>query len=594
MGDALSGCRWLLPLDGTRLPEKRLIGGKGWSIAHMLSLELPVPPAFVITTEACAAYLDQGTLPEGLEQELVTAMEWLQEQSGRSYGHGPSPLLVSVRSGAPISMPGMMDTVLNLGINAQTMAALAEESGDPRFARDTFRRFHELFGEIVLKATVPELHDDEDLADWLARIERSAGQAIPEAPLEQLGATVEAVFRSWNSRRAKRYRKHHGIADDLGTAVTVQAMVFGNLDGNSGTGVLFSRNPLTGEPEPYGEYLGRAQGEDVVSGKFTPEHLDEMKKAVPEAYAGLIRASRALEDTNREAQDIEFTVQRGRLYLLQSRAAKRSPAAAVRIAVDMVREGMISLEEATQRITPDQVHTILSPRLADGAAYGATVLASGLGVSHGIGVGTVVTSADEAEHRAHAGEDMVLATATTCPDDVHGMLVARAVITEHGGSTSHAAVVGRALGLPSVVGCGPDTVTGLDGRVVTVDGENGRVYDGALAVVNPCETQDQRLQDLLAWARKHSPLAVYRDAEAPEDVLDLDGVDDAADPANLPALIQGSRGVRGGSIASEDGVRAALDAGVEYIVGEPTLPILLAALQAARPSDKVTEREHLT
>ncbi|MEE4108289.1 MAG: pyruvate, phosphate dikinase [Halieaceae bacterium] len=581
MTHALSGCRWLLPLDGSSLPDKTLIGGKGWSIAHMLSLGLPVPPAFVITTEACTAYLDQGTLPDGLEEELAAAMAWLEEQSGRSYGHGSSPLLVSVRSGAPISMPGMMDTVLNLGINADTMAALAEESGDLRFARDTYRRFHELFGEIVLKATVPDLGDDEDLAAWRARIERAAGQAIPETPMEQLKATVEAVFRSWTARRAKRYRKHHGIPDNLGTAVTVQAMIFGNLDGNSGTGVLFSRNPLTGEPEPYGEYLRCAQGEDVVSGKFTPEHLDDMKAAVPEAYEALIRASRALEDANREVQDIEFTVQHGHLYLLQSRAAKRSPAAAVRIAVDMVREGTITLGEAIHRITAEQVHTILSPRLAAGVVDGATVLASGLGVSPGIGVGTVVTDADEAERLGHAGEDVVLATATTSPDDVHGMLVARAVITEQGGSTSHAAVVGRALGLPSVVGCGSATVTGLAGRVVTVDGEHGKVYEGALEVVTPCETEDERLSELLAWAREHSPLAVYRHAEAPEDALDLEGNDDAADPANLPALIRGARGARGGAIASEDGVRAALDAGLEYIVAEPTLPALLAALQAA-------------
>jgi pyruvate,orthophosphate dikinase len=546
MTHALSGCRWLLPLDGSSLPDKTLIGGKGWSIAHMLSLGLPVPPAFVITTEACTAYLDQGTLPDGLEEELAAAMAWLEEQSGRSYGHGSSPLLVSVRSGAPISMPGMMDTVLNLGINADTMAALAEESSDLRFARDTYRRFHELFGEIVLKATVPDLGDDEDLAAWRARIERAAGQAIPETPMEQLKATVEAVFRSWTARRAKRYRKHHGIPDNLGTAVTVQAMIFGNLDGNSGTGVLFSRNPLTGEPEPYGEYLRCAQGEDVVSGKFSPEHLDDMKAAVPEAYEALIQASRALEDANREVQDIEFTVQHGHLYLLQSRAAKRSPAAAVRIAVDMVREGTITLGEAIHRITADQVHTILSPRLAAGVVDGATVLASGLGVSPGIGVGTVVTDADEAERLGHAGEDVVLATATTSPDDVHGMLVARAVITEQGGSTSHAAVVGRALGLPSVVGCGSATVTCLAGRVVTVDGEHGKVYEGALEVVTPCETEDERLSELLAWAREHSPLAVYRHAEAPEDALDLEGNDDAADPANLPALIRGARGARGG------------------------------------------------
>lgn len=585
--------KWLLALDGRNLPAKALIGGKGWSIAHMLRQALPVPPAFVITTEACAAYLETGELPAGLDEELRVSMKWLEEQTGRTYGRGNSPLLVSVRSGAPISMPGMMDTVLNLGINAETMQALAAESGDDRFAQDTYRRFHELYGEIVLKVTVPELGNNEQLSEWRARIEKAAGKAVPEAPMEQLKATIEAVFRSWTSRRATRYRKHHDIPDNLGTAVTVQAMVFGNLDQISGTGVLFSRNPLTGEPVPYGEYLRCAQGEDVVSGKHTPEKLDVMKVAVPDAYNALINAAQALEKTNREVQDIEFTVQHGKLYLLQSRTAKRSPAAAVRIAVDMYREGTITIEDAIRRVNPDQVHSILSPRLGEGVSDGATVLASGLGVSHGIGVGTVVSDADEAERRAHAGEDVVLATATTSPDDVHGMLVARAVITEQGGSTSHAAVVGRALGLPSVVGCGAGTVTTLYGQTVTVDGERGKIYSGALEVVTPCETEDDRLAELLCWAREHSPLVVYRPDEAPRGTLDLQGNDDAADPANLPALIKGARGARGGSIASEEGVRAALQAGLEYIVAEPTLPALLAAIHAGgRPeSSPSTEND---
>jgi len=572
--------KWLLALDGSNLPEKSLIGGKGWSIAHMLRQGLPVPPAFVITTEACAAYLETGELPAELDDQLQAAMQWLEEQTGRTYGCGHSPLLVSVRSGAAISMPGMMDTVLNLGINAETMQALAVESGDDKFARDTYRRFHELYGEIVLRVKVPELGENENLSDWRARIEKAAGQAVPEAPTEQLKATIEAVFRSWTSRRAKRYRKHHGIPDDLGTAVTVQAMVFGNLDQNSGTGVLFSRNPLTGEPVPYGEYLRCAQGEDVVSGKYTPGHLDDMKTAAPDAYKTLIHAAQTLESTNREVQDIEFTVQQGKLYFLQSRTAKRSPAAAVRIAVDMYREGTIGIEDAIRRVNPDQVRSILSPRLGEGVSNGATVLASGLGVSHGIGVGKVVSDADEAERRAHDGEDVVLATATTSPDDVHGMLVARAVITEQGGSTSHAAVVGRALGLPSVVGCGIGTVTSLHGQTVTVDGENGKIYAGALEVVTPCETEDDRLAELLSWAREHSPLTVYRPDEAPRDTLDLESNDDAADPANLPALIKGARGARGGAIASEQGVKAALQAGLEYIVAEPTLPALLAAIHA--------------
>ena len=572
--------RWLLALDGHKLPDKALIGGKGWSIANMLSQGLPVPPAFVITTKACAAYLDSGELPAGLDAELETAMHWLEEQTGRTYGRGTAPLLVSVRSGAPVSMPGMMDTVLNLGINTDTVRAFAAESGDDRFARDTYRRFHELYGEIVLKARVPALDDTEELSAWRGRIEKAAGTSIPEAPMDQLKATVEAVFRSWTSRRAKRYRKHHGIPDNLGTAVTVQAMVFGNLDENSGTGVLFSRNPLTGEPAPYGEYLRCAQGEDVVSGKHTPEHLDDLKAATPDAYQTLIEAAQKLEHVNHEVQDIEFTVQHGKLYLLQSRSAKRSPAAAVRIAVDMYREGIIGIEDAIRRVNPDQVHSILSPRLGEGVSDDATVLASGLGVSHGIGVGKVVTDADEAERLAQAGEDIVLATATTSPDDVHGMLVARAVITEQGGSTSHAAVVGRALGLPSVVGCGAGCITVLQGQTVTVDGEHGKVYSGALEVVTPRETEDERLAELLSWAREHSPLIVYRPDEAPQDTLDLESNDDSADPSRLPALIEGARGARGGAIASEEGVRAALAAGLEFIVAEPTLPVLLAAIHA--------------
>ena len=402
MASALANCQWLLPLDGGNLPDKALIGGKGWSIANMLSMGLPVPPAFVITTEACKVFLDTGRLPAGLADELVEAMAWLEGLTGRRYGGTDRPLLVSVRSGAPVSMPGMMDTVLNLGINVETMEAFERESGDPQFARDTFRRFQQLFAEIVLKSTAPVLEDGAELGAWQAELERLAGQPIPDKPMEQLIATVEAVFRSWTGRRAKRYRKHQGIPDDLGTAVTVQAMVFGNLGERSGTGVLFSRNPLTGVAEPYGEYLACAQGEDVVSGKYTPGPLQDLKDAVPDAYEQLLSASTTLEIAQREVQDIEFTVQDGRLYLLQSRTAKRAPAAAVRIAVDMVREGLIDLPEAIGRITPSQVQSILSPQLGQSAAEGATVLASGLGVSHGIGIGTVVTNADEAERRAQA------------------------------------------------------------------------------------------------------------------------------------------------------------------------------------------------
>lgn len=582
MSDALNG-NWIIALDGSELPPRERIGGKAWSIARMRTLDLPVPPAFVVTTEACAAFLDKGELPEGLTDELARGIAWLEQRTGRSFGTGPSPMLVSVRSGAAISMPGMMDTILNLGINEDTMAALAEECGDPAFARDTYRRFHELYAGIVLKLPDPHLDPEADPAEWRARIEASAPEGVPQSVTGQLEAAVRAVFESWRSRRAKRYRKHHGIPDDLGTAVTVQAMVFGNVDDNSGTGVLFTRDPLTGEHKPYGEYLPRAQGEDVVSGRFTPKQIEELATSLPQVHEQLMTAGDRLETENGDIQDIEFTVEKGTLYLLQSRTAKRAPAAAARAAVEMAAEGRIDSDQALTRVTAAQVRSLLSPHLADGAAESAEVLATGQGASPGVGVGLVVTDSDEAERHHEAGEDVVLARATTSPDDVHGMLSSRAVITEQGGSTSHAAVVGRSLGLPCVVGCGDGKVTALAGRTVTVDGTEGAVYAGALDVVVPDERHDERLAKLLDWASAASPLPVYRPDEAPgdADIVDLDEIDGGEDPDKLPGLLAGHDGARGGAIASDEGIAAALDAGLRFIVAEPTLPPLLAAVAAS-------------
>ena len=581
MPSALSG-RWLMGLDaisGSALPDRRLIGGKAWSIAHMQSLGLPTPPAFVVTTEACRDYQRSGTMPDGLESELQAGMRWLEQRSGRRFGHDEKPLLVAVRSGAAISMPGMMDTLLNLGISEANLPALAAESGDAAFARDTYRRFFQLYAEVVLGTDCPEMKCGENPGDWRAQIERNARQTIPDDPMLQLHAAVRAVFDSWNSRRARRYRKHHGIADDLGTAVTVQLMVFGNFDEQSGTGVLFSRNPLDGAPAPYGEYLRRAQGEDVVSGRHTPESLDDLHAQSPRLHAQLLAAAGRLEDSNREVQDIEFTVQKGTLYLLQSRTAKRAPAAAVRIAVDMQREGAIDIGEALSRVTPAQVRSLLSPRLTAEAARTAPV-ATGNGVSPGVGAGVVVTSADEAEQRAKRGEDVILATATTCPDDVHGMIAARAVVTEFGGSTSHAAVVGRSLGLPCVVGCGAGAVTALSGETVTVDGGAGGIYPGILEIDHPDERDDEWLRQLLRWVAERSPLRVLRPDEAPDgDILDLDALEAAADPDRLAGLLQGVEAARGRSISSDEGVAAALAANLRFIVAEPTLPPLLAAVQ---------------
>ena len=576
--------RWVLSLDGAALPDRSLIGGKAWGIAFMRHAGLPVPPAFVATTEACRAYLSEGTLPDGLLDELHEGIALLETETGRRFGASGRPLLLAVRSGAAVSMPGMLDTVLNLGIDEAVEAALARESGDASFARDTHRRFHEMYARIVLKAGIDGLAPDGSVDEWRAAVaEAGATGRVPEAPTDQLLGAVRAVFDSWNGRRARRYRKHHGLPDDAGTAVTVQAMAFGNLGESSGTGVLFSRNPLTGENAPYGEYLAQAQGEDVVSGRRTPQGLDTLASSLPDAHEALADAARRLEALNRDVQDIEFSVQEGTLYLLQTRTAARAPAAALRIAVDLVNEGTISTDEALARVSADQVRALLMPRLAKGAAETATLLAEGEGASPGIGIGRVALDADEAEARVGAGEDVVLVRPTTSPEDVHGMVTARAVVTETGGATSHAAVVSRSLGVPCVVGCGAGAGAALEGKQVTVDGKAGRVFDGALPVSVPAETDDTLMQGIAGWARAVAPLAVYRfeDAE-PEGALDLDRLPGGEDPEKLPQLLKGVPGAKGGALASDAGVAAAVAAGLDFIVVRQALPALLAACAADR------------
>lgn len=565
---------WTIRLDGSELPTKEAAGGKAWSIARMRGLGLPVPPAFVIGTKACLAYLDSGDFPAGLTQEIDAGLAWLEGQTGRGFGAGDKRLLLSVRSGAAISMPGMMDTVLNLGIDDAGESALAGETALPSFARDTHRRFLELYASIVLKAPV-ELETGGEPAGWRATI-AAAGGPVPADVRDQLLATVRAVFESWNTRRARRYREHNNIPHDLGTAVTVQAMVFGNLDERSGTGVLFSRNPLTGENLPYGEYLPRAQGEDVVSGKFTPLPLDAMRDAEPEAYAALLAASDRLEREHGDVQDIEFTVQSGQLYLLQSRAAKRAPAAAVRFAVDMVAEGRIDPATALSRVSAEQVRTLLLPRLKDGATDGATVLATGEGACPGAATGILVADADEAERRAAAGENVILVRKTTSPDDVHGMIAARAVVTEQGGSTSHAAVVSRALGRPCVVGVG-DGAVAKSGTLVTVDGAGGLVYAGTLATEAPREQADAQLAQLIAWARAASPVEVVGFENGP-DGFDVDRALAAGDSDSLACVINGAAVVRGHALAQDDIARIARGAGATTIVTEPVLPVLLTMI----------------
>jgi pyruvate,orthophosphate dikinase len=573
---------WTLALDGSTLPDRGLIGGKAWSVARMRALGLPVPPAFVVTTRACSAYLAHGHLPDGLDADLDAGIAGLEAATGRRFGAGPRPLLVSVRSGAPVSMPGMMDTILNLGMTEATEAALAAEAGDAAFARDTHRRFLDLYAQIVLRAGGLHLEPGGNPAAWRAAIGIVAGEAPPGEARAQLRAAVRAVFESWNGRRARRYREHHGIPHDLGTAVTVQAMVFGNLDAASGTGVLFSRNPLTGAAEPYGEYLPRAQGEDVVSGRFTPLPLAAMAAALPGPHGTLIRAAAILERASRDAQDIEFTVERGQLWLLQARAAKRAPEAAVRMAVEMAEEGLIDRAEALDRVSAEQVRMLLRPRLVPGAAAAATVVAEGEGASPGVGAGRVVTDADAAEAAARAGEAVVLVRPTTSPEDVHGMIAAKAIVTEAGGATSHAAVVSRALGLPCVTGCGVGTLAVLAGAEVTVDGTAGRVWRGRLAVEVPEETADPRLRTLAGWAAAAAPVRVVAPEAAPPGTRDLDRMAGGEEPERLPALLAGVAAATGGALRSDAGVRAALRAGVQVIAARPALPVLLAAIQAGR------------
>lgn len=473
----------VLRLDGSTGAAREMLGGKAWSIERMRTLGIPVPPAFVLTTDVCRRFYDEndgaGRLPGDVWAQVPDALKDLEEATGRTFAGGKRPLLVSVRSGAAISMPGMMDTVLNLGMTDEVERALAEGSGNPVYAADTRRRFEEQFAKIV-------------------------GHAAPEDPWEQLRLAIVAVFRSWRSRRAIGYRRDHGIPDDGGTAVTVQAMVFGNLDARSGTGVLFTRDPLSGSPEPYGEWLPRGQGEDVVSGRFDALLLDELAASIPDAYRALVAAAERLESEARDVQDIEFTVENGTLWLLQARSAKRSPDAAVRHAVTLYREGLISAAEALDRITADQLETLLSPRVHPKVLAEAPILATGKPACPGLASGLVLVGADEAEERGDDGVDVVLARQTTDPNDVGAMAVSRAVVTELGGSTSHAAVVCREMGVPCVVGCGADVVTTLAGRTVTVDGSTGNVYDGALRMAKTSTKDDPDLEVLTSLAQQEA------------------------------------------------------------------------------------------
>jgi pyruvate,orthophosphate dikinase len=536
------------PFDDAGGRGRDLLGGKGAGLAEMAALGVPVPAGFTITTEACRAYLAHGhELPPELEDELAAALRRLEEQTELRFGDAEAPLLVSVRSGAAISMPGMMDSILDLGLNDDTVAGLAWNTGNPRFAYDSYRRLIQMYGEVVdgidaasfehelalLKAERGRSFDLElttdDLAELIQRYmhvyESATGHGFVQDAHEQLRSAVRSVFESWNSPRAVVYRKTYGIADDLGTAVNVMQMVFGNKGESCGTGVCFSRDPSTGEKGLCGEFLANAQGEDVVAGIRHPEPLDFMRARFPAAYSELAHIVDHLERHYRDVQDVEFTLDDGTLYLLQTRSAKRTAAAAVKSAVDMVDEGLLTREDALVRIEPAQLDHLLHPTLDPTVEL--DVLAHGLAASPGAASGHAVFDADTAAARGAAGEDVILVRWETSPDDIHGLVAAKGIVTAHGGIASHAALVARGLGKPCVAGCDALTID-LDGRfatiggltvaedtVITLDGATGRVALGAVPLV-PASLSGE-LETLLAWADEARRLEVHANADTPAD-----------------------------------------------------------------------------
>ena len=527
-----------------------LLGGKGANLAEMTSLGIPVPPGFTVTTAVCREYLRTGIIPDDVGAAIEEAMRQLETRARRQFGSSGEPLLVSVRSGAPVSMPGMMDTILNLGLNDSTTEALAHTSSNPRFAWDSYRRLIQMYGNVVLEiqrengedpferlidrartaAGVEKAIDlpEDDLKRLVSRfkdrISEHSGLPFPEDPWEQLWSAIEAVFRSWNSRRAREYRRVHDIPDDLGTAVNVVAMVYGNMGDDSGTGVVFTRNPSTGEKGLFGEYLVNAQGEDVVSGKRDPVTVSRMAELVPQAYQELVHTCAVLERHFADVQDMEFTVERGRLYLLQTRAANRTAQAAIRIAVDLVGEDLITRTEALKHVQPEQVARVLYPAV-DASEAGEPLL-RGLPASPGAGVGVAVFDPERAIELAAEGKPVVLIRRETSPDDFPGMVRSNAIVTARGGMTSHAAVVARGMGKPCVAGCADLTFDGEDsaaagttaireGDWITVDGTEGCVYPGRLPLLEP--EPGSAFQEIMGWADEFRMLRVRANADTPED-----------------------------------------------------------------------------
>jgi pyruvate,orthophosphate dikinase len=526
---------------------RELLGGKGIGLVEMTRLGVPVPAGFTITTDACRAYMREGGVPAGLEDDVSVHIERLEERTGKRFGDHDDPLLVSVRSGAAVSMPGMMDTILNLGLNDDAVEGLTRTTDNPRFANDSYRRLIQMYGEVVdgidghrFEQRLGDLKRDrgvqqdvdlsaEDLAQLIATFKEiyraETGRDFPQDAREQLSRAVVAVFESWQNPRAQVYRRTYGIPDDLGTAVNVVQMVFGNKGDQSATGVCFTRNPSTGETGLYGEYLINAQGEDVVSGVRTPQPIEEMRERLPEAFDQLIETMQRLEQHYRDMQDIEFTIEDGKLYLLQTRAAKRTAAAALRAAAEMTAEGMITREDAVARIDPGALDQLLHPMLDPDAEF--EVATRGLNASPGAACGAIVLDADTAEDRGKAGESVILVGWETTPDDIHGMIQAKGVLTAHGGMTSHAAVVARGMGKPCVAGCEAleiDMATRTikiagrelgEGETITIDGGTGRVIVGAVPLVPPQLNED--FETILGWADELRRLRVRANADNPAD-----------------------------------------------------------------------------
>lgn len=541
-----TGSKWVYDFNEGSAEMRTLLGGKGAGLAEMTRIGLPVPPGFTLTSQACLSYQAGQKFPDGMWDQTSEALRRLERKLAQRFGDNENPLLVSVRSGAAASMPGMMDTVLNLGLNDDSVRGLAKLSGDERFAFDSYRRFLGMFGEIVLgisaekfERILEEVKSRERVAREIdlspaalkdvvkrfkAQIAEDTKKPFPQDPVRQLELAIGAVFKSWNNARALTYRKTYKIPDTMGTAVNVQAMVFGNMGEDSASGVAFTRDPSTGEKTLYGEFLTNSQGEDVVAGIRTPRPILEMEKLIPGAYREFRKTCERLEKHYRDVQDIEFTVQKGKLFMLQTRAAKRTAQAAIRIAVDLASEGLISRDEAVHRVEPHQLDQLLHPQIDTKSK--AQEIARGLNASPGAASGQAVFDADEAEEWAAAGKPVILVRTETNPEDIHGMIAAKGVLTSRGGMTSHAAVVARGMGKPCVAGCDEVKVDYArnqfsvrdqvikQGDLITIDGGSGKVYLGTVPTVEPQLSPEFR--QLLTWADSLSRLYVRANADTPE------------------------------------------------------------------------------